>query len=86
VKIAGIAELKAHLAHFIRMAKSGNEIEIHDRGVPVALLTKFSNKSRGLIITPPSKKEALFSKFKFRSKIKTEIDAVSILLEDRAKR
>lgn len=85
-KIAGIAEFKAHLAEFIRLAKAGKEIEIHDRGVPVALLKKSQSKTIGLIVTPPSRKIISFSKFKFRTKMRADQDVVSILSEDRSKR
>lgn len=86
MKKTGLAEFKAHLAQFVRLAKSGEEIEIHDRGVPVALLKKAQSKNRGLVVTPPSKKPSLFSKFKFRTKLISTQDVVALLCEDRVKR
>ncbi len=38
MKTAGVAELKARLASFLKQVKSGNEILITDRGSPVAKL------------------------------------------------
>jgi prevent-host-death family protein len=38
VRTAGVAELKARLAAYLRIVKSGSEILVTDRGVPVAKL------------------------------------------------
>jgi prevent-host-death family protein len=38
MKTASVSELKAQLSRFLRMVKRGSEVEILDRGVPVARL------------------------------------------------
>lgn len=38
MRTAGVAELKARLASYLKIVKSGNEILVTDRGVPVAKL------------------------------------------------
>ena len=38
MKSAGVAELKARLASYLKIVKSGSEILITDRGVPIAKL------------------------------------------------
>jgi prevent-host-death family protein len=38
MKVAGVAELKARLASYLKIVKSGSEILITDRGVPIAKL------------------------------------------------
>jgi prevent-host-death family protein len=38
MKSAGVAELKARLASYLKLVKSGSEIVITDRGIPVAKL------------------------------------------------
>jgi prevent-host-death family protein len=38
MKTAGVAELKARLASYLKIVKSGSEILVTDRGVPVAKL------------------------------------------------
>ncbi len=38
MKTAGVAELKARLASYLKIVKSGSEIVITDRGVPIARL------------------------------------------------
>jgi len=38
MKTAGVADLKAHLASYLKRVKSGSEILITERGVPIAKL------------------------------------------------
>jgi prevent-host-death family protein len=38
MKIAGVAELKARLASYLKIVKAGSEVLITDRGVPIAKL------------------------------------------------
>jgi len=38
MKTASVTELKARLSHYLRMVRRGSEVEILDRGVPVARL------------------------------------------------
>ncbi len=38
MKSAGVAELKARLASYLRIVKSGSEVIVTDRGVPIAKL------------------------------------------------
>jgi prevent-host-death family protein len=38
MKTASVTELKAQLSRFLRMVKRGSEVQILDRGVPVARL------------------------------------------------
>lgn len=45
MKIATISDLKAKLARYIRLVKSGEEVEIHERGIPVARLTSIHVES-----------------------------------------
>jgi len=39
MKSASVTELKANLSHYLRMVRLGTEVQILDRGVPVARLT-----------------------------------------------
>lgn len=54
MKIAAISELKAKLSKYLRLVKAGEEIEIHKRGVPIAILSA-KESSRDLGIIPPRK-------------------------------
>ncbi|MDX9999906.1 MAG: type II toxin-antitoxin system prevent-host-death family antitoxin [Polyangia bacterium] len=38
MKTASVTELKARLSHYLRMARRGSEVQILDRGVPIARL------------------------------------------------
>jgi antitoxin (DNA-binding transcriptional repressor) of toxin-antitoxin stability system len=69
----------------LRLVKSGEEIEIRERGVPVARLTSIKKESV-LAITPARKDPASLSKYRFSVKPKSNFDVVDMLLEDRAKR
>lgn len=46
MKIASITELKAHLSKYIRVARRGGEVQIVERGVPVARLVGMQGASR----------------------------------------
>jgi prevent-host-death family protein len=38
VKTASVSDLKAHLSRYLRLVRRGSEVQILDRGVPVARL------------------------------------------------
>lgn len=38
MKSASVTELKANLSHYLRMVRRGTEVQVLDRGVPVARL------------------------------------------------
>ncbi len=42
MKTASVSDLKAHLSQYLRMVQRGSEIQILDRGVPVARLVSAS--------------------------------------------
>lgn len=85
MKVVAISELKAKLARYIRLVKSGEEVEIRERGVPVARLASISRNSI-LAITLPRKDPVSLSKYRFSVKPSAKFDVVGIVLEDRAKR
>jgi len=47
VKIASVTELKAHLSKYIRVARRGGEVQIVERGVPVARLVGMQGAPAG---------------------------------------
>jgi len=81
----GIAELKSKLASFLRRTKAGEEIEILERGIPIARLTPIQIKS-SLTITPPRKAPELLGKYRFSVRPRKSFDILELLLEDRIKR
>lgn len=47
MKRASITEIKANLARYVRMVRRGSEVEILERGVPVARLVGLSGAPEG---------------------------------------
>ena len=85
MKIAAVSELKAKLAKYLRLVKSGEEIEIQERGVPVAILSS-AKTAAPLDITPPRKDPSKLASLRFSVKLSREIDVVNLLVEDRKRR
>lgn len=85
MKIAAVSELKAKLARYLRMVKSGEDVEIHERGVPIARLSRIKTQS-SLAITPPQKPAETMAKYRFSVKPKAKFEVVDFLREDREKR
>jgi prevent-host-death family protein len=50
----GIADLKAHLSHYLRAVRRGAQIVVLDRDTPVARIVPYSASGRGLTIRKPS--------------------------------
>jgi prevent-host-death family protein len=47
MKTVGIAELKAHLSRYLSQAKSGEEVVITERGLPVAKIVPLTRREQG---------------------------------------
>lgn len=45
MKSASVTELKANLSHYLRMVRRGTEVQVLDRGVPVARLVGLGKAS-----------------------------------------
>ena len=85
MKVAAVSELKAKLARYLRLVKSGEEIEIQERGIPVAILSSVQKPSNVTII-PPRREAARLSKFQFSVNPQKSFDILGLLIEDRRKR
>jgi len=85
MKTAAISELKAQLSKYLRLVKSGEKVEIQERGIAIALLVGPEQKSN-LMIIPPRKDPKGLKSFQFSFNRKLEQDPVEFLLEDRKKR
>ena len=85
MRIAAISEFKAKLAKYLRLVKAGEQIEIQDRGIPVALLSG-ARKIDAVLSVPPRRDPRLLAKMKFRTHAVRSFDVVALLAEDRAKR
>ena len=86
MKRAAISELKAKLSRYLRLVKSGEDVEIQERGIPIAMLTAIRKESPDFLITRPRKDAGLLGQRHFSVKPKNSFDSLSLLLEDRKKR
>ncbi len=81
-----ISEFKAKMSHYLRLVKSGEELELRDRGVSVALIVSSQPAQEELSI-PAQKPPGDLARMKFTVKPTLKgIDIVDFLLEDRRKR
>ncbi|HLG19577.1 MAG TPA: hypothetical protein VI895_07135 [Bdellovibrionota bacterium] len=85
MRIAAVTEFKSKLARYLRMVKSGEKVEIQERGVPIAILTAVGGRST-VLTTPPRKNPKHLASMTFSVRPKKEFDVVEILLDDRRKR
>lgn len=83
-----ISEFKAQLAKYLREVRNGQEIEILDRGTPVACVTPIISEmcdTKNVILAPKKRPEDLaLIKSKVKKSFKGEV--MDILLEERHRR
>lgn len=84
---AKIAEFKSRMSHYLRHVKMGQEVIITERDTPIAKVLPFGThrESNKLIIIRAKKPSDHIFKVKIKP-IKTKIDALRILQEDREDR
>jgi len=83
-----VAQLKARLSEHLRAAQSGKTILVVSHDLPVALLTPPPDSSPTLVIRHPRRNAAPLSELALLPQLNPplSIDAVDILLEERAER
>lgn len=81
-----IADLKARLSHYVRMARSGRAVTVLNRDVPVARLVPVEDKPAGLVVRPPKPGSPPPGRVKLPPRLRTKRDIVEILLEERQSR
>jgi len=81
---AAVSEFKAKLASYLRLIKTGEQVEIQDRGVTVGVLSARPPEEAPLVI-PASKNPKLLGQLKAKVTLEN-VDPVQLLLEDRARR
>ncbi len=81
---AAISEFKAKLASYLRLVKTGEQIEIQDRGVTVGILSAQPSEEAPLVILA-SKNPKLLAQLKAKVTLEN-VDPVQLLLEDRGRR
>jgi prevent-host-death family protein len=78
-----IADLKARLSHFVRIARSGRTVTVLNRDVPVARLVPLEEEPAGLVIRPPKPGSPPPGKVKLPPRLRTKRDILELLLEER---
>jgi prevent-host-death family protein len=77
-----IADLKARLSHYVRLARRGRTVTVTNRDIPVARLVP-SEERRVLVIHRPEPGTPPPGKVKLPPPLKTKRDIVEILMEER---
>ncbi len=86
VQSANISTIKAKLTSFLRLVKKGKEVIILDRQTPIAKLIPWNEKTRsGMGVQPPKISFSKFLEIK-PSPLSSQVDSLSLLMEDRSKR
>ena len=78
-----IADLKARLSHYVRLARLGRIVTVTNRDIPVARLVPLEEKRDVLVIHRPEPGTPPPGKVKLPPPLKTKRDIVEILLEER---
>ena len=81
-----LSVFKAKMSYYLKLVKAGEDIELQERGSPIAKLTAQKYEEEDLIVKPKQSPQKL-QKMKFSVKLTGKgPDAVQLLLEDRARR
>jgi prevent-host-death family protein len=78
-----IADLKARLSHYVRLARRGRTVTVTSRDVPVARLVPLEENRGPLVVHPPEPGAPPPAKVKLPPPLKTKRDIVDVLLEER---
>jgi prevent-host-death family protein len=85
MKKVGVAEFKAKLSEYLRAVRRGQDVTILDRGEPVARVVGVGRGS-GLVVRERPSRTGRLADVPLPPPVKTSVDAVELLLEDRRKR
>jgi prevent-host-death family protein len=81
VKTIKISDFKKHISEELRRVRNGDRVVILDRDKPVAEVIPYELSSKRLVVRPPRGPRTLPA-----VSIKTDVDPLSYLLEDRERR
>lgn len=79
----GVAELKARLSAYLRSARRGNDVVIHDRNEPIARLVPYAATDSRLVVREPAGRYGALGKIPLPRPVKTDLNVVDLLLEER---
>jgi prevent-host-death family protein len=86
MKRVNIAELKARLSEYIREVKRGHPVTVMDRLTPVASLVPYAPAGEPLRVRSPLGTFRSLQKVPLPPPLKTGVDVVTVLLEERGER
>lgn len=78
-----IADLKARLSHYVRLARRGRTVTVTNRDIPVARLVPLEEKRDVLVVHRPEPGAPPPGRVKLPPPLKTRRDIVEVLLEER---
>lgn len=82
------SELKARLAHYLRLARAGSTVVVSDRDTPIARLVPLSSEvpQAPLVVRPRAPSAPVLGTLRVRGVRVSGVDSSSMLREDRSRR
>jgi prevent-host-death family protein len=84
MKRVGVADLKAKLSEYLRIARKGGEVVVMDRDQPVARLVPYAATQK-LQVREPLRRYKNLGEIPLPPPANLDIDAVDLLIDDRRK-
>lgn len=85
MKPVRIAELKSRLSEYLRAVRRGRTITVLDRDTPIARIVPCESEANGMSVRHAAGKTA-FGRIALPKPLRTEVDVVALLLEERGER
>lgn len=85
-KPLGVAEFKARLSEYLRAVRKGRELTIYDRDQPVARVVPYAASAGRLQVREPVRSYRTLGDIPMPAPARLDVDAVTVLLEDRQAR
>ena len=78
-----VAQLKAKLSEYLRRVRKGHPVTILDRDTPIARIVPYAPDAAALVIRRPPPGIGKLSQVRLPPPLKTDIDIVALLMEER---
>ena len=78
-----VAELKAKLSQYLRRVRRGHPVTVLDRDTPIARIVPYAPEAAGLVIRRPPAGSGKPSRVRLPPRLKTDVDIVALLMEER---
>jgi prevent-host-death family protein len=83
MEVVKVAELKAKLSEYLRRVRRGHPVTVLDRDTPIARIVPCAPDAAGLVIRRPSPGLGRPSRVRLPPRLKTDVDIVALLMEER---